>query len=185
MSPSNRSLNCSPCSVAEELEQHYKDSLADLYRAEGPLLLRFFQRRTRYPEDATDLLHETFSRFARASAEGVLENPAAYLQRIATNLLINRRRRAEHRAAHLPLEFVDLTDPAPSPHDQLEAREALERLDACLARMRPKTRQVFLLRRLEGLSYAQIGAQVGLSVGGVEKQMAKAMAHLDRQLGRR
>jgi RNA polymerase sigma-70 factor (ECF subfamily) len=156
-----------------------------MFRAEGPALLRFLRSRTRYPEDAADLMQETFARFARVSLRGGLDNPSAYLQRIASNLLIDKSRSAEHRLAHVPLDGLQLVAPCPSPLTQLETREAIAELEAALARLRPKTRQVFLLHRLDGVSYERIAAQMGLSIKGVEKHMSKAIAYLDRQLPRR
>ena len=50
--------------------------------------------------------------------------------------------------------------------------------------LKPKTRAIFLAHRVHGLSYAEIANRTGLSVKGVEKQMSKAIAHLDRMLER-
>jgi RNA polymerase sigma-70 factor (ECF subfamily) len=156
-----------------------------LYRAQAPTLLRFLRARTQYSEDAADLLQETFTRFARLSLSRKLDNPAAYLQRIAANLLVDRARAPANRLAHVPLDDLELIDPAPSPLSQVETKEMVRRLEAALARLRPKTRQVYLLHRFEGLTYERIAAQLGLSASGVEKHMSKAIAHLDRRLSRR
>jgi len=162
-----------------------KAELDILFRAEGPTLLRFLRGRTHYEEDAADLLQETFARFARMSFPERLDNPGAYLQRIAANLLVDRARAPAHRLAHVPLDDVQLIDPGPSPLTQLETKQMVRALEAALARLRPKTRQVFLLHRFEGLTYERIAAQLGLSASGVEKHMSKAIAHLDRRLDRR
>ena len=44
-----------------------------------------------------------------------------------------------------------------------------------------RTREIFLLNRLEGLSYTQIAARFAVSVKAIEKQMSKALAHLRRR----
>jgi RNA polymerase sigma-70 factor (ECF subfamily) len=155
-----------------------------LFRAESPALLRFLRSRTRYSEDAADLLQETFARFAGLSASRKLDNPGAYLQRIACNLLVDRARSPALRLAHVPLDDMELIDPGPSPLTALETKEMVARLEAALARLRPKTRQVYLLHRFEGLTYERIAAQVGISASGVEKHMSKAIAYLDRSLSR-
>jgi RNA polymerase sigma-70 factor (ECF subfamily) len=66
----------------------------------------------------------------------------------------------------------------------LEARDMLQRVEAAVLRLRPKTREIFMAHRVEGLSYAEIAQRTGLSVKGVEKQMSKAIAALDRMLER-
>jgi RNA polymerase sigma-70 factor (ECF subfamily) len=67
----------------------------------------------------------------------------------------------------------------------LEARDQLERVQNALAGLTPKTRDIFLAHRLDGMSYKDIATQTGLSLKGVEWHMTKAIAHLDRLLRRR
>jgi RNA polymerase sigma factor (sigma-70 family) len=46
-----------------------------------------------------------------------------------------------------------------------------------------RTRQIFVLRRLEGLSYFEIGRRLGVSVSAVEKHMQRAVRHLAARTG--
>src|SRR3546814_2783005 len=66
----------------------------------------------------------------------------------------------------------------------LEARDQLERLQASLARLSPKSRLVFLAHRRDGLSYKEIARQEGLSEKGVQNRMSKAIAHVSRAKAR-
>jgi RNA polymerase sigma-70 factor (ECF subfamily) len=117
-----------------------------------------------------------------ASQETEIERPEAYLGRIATNLLRNRARTALQRslASHVPADEVALA--GPDPVATLEARDQLERIEAALARLSPKTRAIFLAHRLEGHCSIDIAKQTGLGIKGVEWHMSKAIAHLDRAL---
>ena len=54
--------------------------------------------------------------------------------------------------------------------------ECLERMRVVLDRLGRRTRPVFLLHRLYGLSYAQIAQNLGLSVSSIEKHFASALA---------
>ena len=163
------------------------DPIEGLFRSQGPQLLRFLNRRTRGHEDAADMLQEAFLRLIRlVSLEAFPVSPEAYLQQIAGNLLRDRSRRRTARSEdlHEPINEAALVDPAPGPADYLTARETLDAYERALLKLKPKTRRIFLLHRREGLTYAQIAAEAGLSVSGVEKQMMKAIAHIDRALGR-
>lgn len=60
----------------------------------------------------------------------------------------------------------------------------LRRLEAIMLKLKPRTRAIFIAHRIDGLSYAEIAERTGLSVKGVEKQMSKAIAHIDRMLDR-
>jgi len=158
-----------------------------LFRSQAPRLFRFLLRRTAQREDAADLLQETFLRLVRMAAVETLPiSPEAYLQRIASNLLRDRARRRIIRSddLHVPLDDQILPDCRPGPGTVLEMQDLVNQYEAALAKLRPKTREIFLLHRRDGLTYAQIAAEAGLSVSGVEKHMMKAIAHIDRVFGR-
>lgn len=158
--------------------------LSVLYREHSSSLIRQLARQTGCRETARELAQETFLRFvglAPARAARV-DHPTAYLHRISTNLLRDwGRRRAREGSSELP--------PFAREHvvDQvavLESRDTLRRLEAAISKLKPKTREIFLAHRLDGLSYAEIADSTGLSVKGVEKQMSKAIAKIDRLLDR-
>jgi len=159
--------------------------LTDLYRSESPRLVRILSRRTSNPDDAHDLVQDAFFRLARLGGMAqVLERPQAYLRRITSNLLKDRAKSAARRSAslHVVADEETLADLDPQRH--LESRDMLRRLDAAMMRLRPRTREVFVAHRIEGLTYSEIAERTGLSVKGVEKQMSKALLQLDRLLNR-
>jgi len=168
---------------ADEAETVCLDAL---YREESPRLLRSLTRRTASREEAWDLVQEIFCRMARLKAEGRsrVDRPQAYLSRMATNLLRDRAKSASRQMAesHFPADEATLAG-----IDQqrlLESRDMLERVEAAMLRLRPKTREIFMAHRIDGLSYAEIAERTGLSIKGVEKQMSKAIAKIDRMLDR-
>lgn len=151
-----------------------------LYRDQSPRLARFFARRSPRGEVA-DLVQESFRRLLGAATK--VERPEAYLSRIAGNLVRDRASAAARRHASAHQSYEEDAIPGPDPHRQLEARDALARLEAALATLKPKTREIFLMHRLDGLSYAEIARVRGMSVKGVEKQIAKALYLLKRRVG--
>jgi RNA polymerase sigma factor (sigma-70 family) len=157
-----------------------------LYRAQAPRLRRFFSRRTS-PQDANDLVNESFLRLANApvAERGGVEREEAYLQQIANNVLRNRARAAFHRTT----ASLDPDDELPHPTADLttliETRDELARLEEVLQRLNPKTREIFLAHRIDGATYAEIAGRLGLSVKGVEWHMSKAIALLHRAVARR
>lgn len=158
-------------------------SLSELHRLHCQRLLRFFARHGAR-QDADDLTQESFARLAKARISGAkpIEKPDAYLSRIASNLLRDRAKVALRRslANHVPADDVPLA--GEDPVAALEVRDQLQRIEASLARLSPKTRWVFLAHRREGMSYKDIANQTGLSVKAVERRMSKAIAHIDRAL---
>ncbi len=163
------------------------DQIDRLFRSQAPRLLRFFSRRTGAREDAADLLQETFLRLTRMASEDDLPTrPEAYLQRIASNLLRDRARRAIAHAEdlHEPFDEQALPTGGPGPDGLLEVRDLLHQYETALLKLRPKTRAIFLLHRRDSLTYAEIAVEMNLTVSGVEKHMMKAIAHIDRAFGR-
>jgi RNA polymerase sigma factor (sigma-70 family) len=152
-----------------------------IYAAHSPELTRYFRRRAP-AQDVADLVQECFRRFtqSRGPALSLVDRPAAYLVRTARNLLAERIRADGRRmqAHHGPFDEEDHA--GPDPHAALEARDTIRRLADVVARLKPKTRAIFLMHRLEGLSYEEIAAAQGMSVKGVEKQMAKALGAIRR-----
>ena len=178
--PEDREGDPPPGSPAEA-DRH----LTELYRSESPKLVRMFSRRTRSPDEADDLVQDVFFRFARLREHALrLEKPQAYLRRIAANLLKDRAKAAARHSDALHVAADEETLPGIDQQRLLESRDMLRRLEAAILKLRPRTREIFLAHRVEGLSYAQIAERTGLSVKGVEKQMSKAILQLDRLIHR-
>ena len=166
------------------------DGLTDLetlYREQSPRLLKSLARRTANAEDARDLVQEIFCRvagLADGKALRAIERPQAYLSRMATNLLRDRAKRAARRMQDHHVQADDVALAGVDQIRMLETRDMLQRVEAAVLRLRPKTREIFMAHRIEGLSYAEIAQRTGLSIKGVEKQMSKAIAAIDRMVER-
>ena len=92
------------------------------FRDNGTVLLRYLGRHVG-PEAAPDLVQEVFLRAAGSEQRHRLTNPAAFLQRIARNLLINRAvSRRRNRIVMLPLQ--EDHDVATPPQQELEMEAA-------------------------------------------------------------
>jgi RNA polymerase sigma factor (sigma-70 family) len=159
---------------------------ASLYRSESPRLTRYFARRVA-AHDVVDMVQETFRKMIGAASERKLsfDNPQAYLTRVADNLVRHRARSLGERAVRASEPVDEHRLGGPDPVHALEQRELLRLAQAAIATMKPRTREIFLLHRSEGLSYGEIAERVGMSMGGVEKQMIKALAHIRRRVDRR
>lgn len=157
----------------------------DLYRAEADGLERYAARRDRSRQDARDLVHDFFCRLLRLGGHGGTRppEPRAYARLAVRNLVFNRARDERVRTSHTPLLNIEAVDPA-DPHSQLENRETLRLIEEAIACLPPRTREIFLARRLDGMSYAEIAERTGLKVRGVEKHMRNAIAHIGRMVDR-
>jgi len=155
-----------------------------LYRTEATRLARFFGHRLRDREEALDLVQESFARLAGARCADAIRNPAAFLQRIARNLLFDRYRRDKARVGlvRVPLDALDVCSVRPSQSDMLDAAELLEALNRAVQGLPPRTREVFLLHRQKDLTYAEISLKLGISVRTAEWHIYQALLRIGRAL---
>lgn len=155
-------------------------SIEQLYDAEAPRLLRYFQRRTDDVHSAADMVQDAFTRLAGFPRLGDLANPAAYLQRIARNLVVDRaRRRKTREILHVPLDDWD-GEVQPVQEEAIVAKDILRLYERAMAELPERTRTIFLLQRVEGMTYRQIARKLDVTLWTVEHHMKRAIAHIDR-----
>lgn len=147
-------------------------------------LLGFLSLRLRDRDTAADLAQESYARvYASERAGTPVRDPRALLYATARNLVIDHHRRSQVRGGNAepatddaPLDPDEHAGPsAHEPDNVLETRQRFEALAAIVDSLPPRCREVFLLVRIDGLSYAEAAAQMGIAVKTVEMQMKIAM----------
>lgn len=159
-------------------EQAFVERLSAAYR--GPLTA-YFERRVRSRDEAEDLVQEVFLRLVRRPDGMDIENPEAFVFRAAVNLMRDRSRRQKTLRSHLgETELRQDRFEGISPERVLGDRQALQAAMRRLSELDERTRDAFILHRLEGWKHAEIARAFGVSVSSVEKYIIKALAHLMR-----
>jgi RNA polymerase sigma-70 factor (ECF subfamily) len=155
-------------------------------RSQRETLVRFLHRRTRSADDAEDLAQESLTRLMRYRGHAP-ETWMALLYRIAVNALHDRSRRA---ASHFDAHHVSLDDEAgelaanePSHEQRTASQQELVALQRALLRLPQRCRQIYLLNRIEGMTYNEIADHCGISVKAVEKHISRALRLLRERLG--
>jgi RNA polymerase sigma-70 factor (ECF subfamily) len=166
-------------------DDRWRRDVEALYRQRADQLIRRVAAGTGR-ETARDVVHEAFAKFAGLTGVRRLgvARPEAYVYRICLNLVRDLSRSRDIRARAIADAGI-VEAKAHDPIIQLEQRDELRRLEAAALRLKPKTRAIFLAKRLDGMSYADIAERTGLSLKGVEKHMTKAIASIDRAMKRR
>jgi RNA polymerase sigma factor (sigma-70 family) len=170
----------------QDRDDHDRDVARDgqsfpaLYARERPRLLRYFLRVLGNRADADDLANEAMTRYLGATPTASIATPRAYLTRIATNLLRDRAERGSTRLAQMsgPLDEGLGYSNGVDPHREVEGRQELERWKAILRQLPPRTLEIFLLNRVEGISYREIAADLNLPLWVIQKHMLKAIRHI-------
>src|SRR5687767_13640715 len=150
------------------------------------VLLRFLAARLGDPAAADDVYQELFVRLRASALPQDLSNPRGYLFRMAYNLaneMARARRRQEARDARWTVATtqkagVDTIADTAAADDALVSKQRLAAVMKALESLPPKTRDVFIMCRVHGLSHRDIGEAMGISTKTVEKHMTAALKHL-------
>jgi RNA polymerase sigma-70 factor (ECF subfamily) len=138
-------------------------------------LRRLLRSRGRSPHDIDDLMQEAFLRLQIYCRDRVVQHEEAFLVRTVLNLSAEQGRRASRaNVCTAGNDLSEIIDPGPHAEEILAGEQRLRRLEQGLQRLTPRSREVFLLHRSDGLSYLQIAEQLDISVSMVEKHVARA-----------
>jgi RNA polymerase sigma factor (sigma-70 family) len=154
-------------------------------------LVRYFRVRLRSDDAAEDLVQDIYVKIASLTAEGI-DNPAAFLFRLGTNLMLDQmrqrgragRRDAEWRGAHTTAagrEDVAESSPADAVAD---ARQRLARIIEVVKDLPAPAQEAFRLHKLEGLTHAETAKAMNLSRSSVEKYMMLCLKRILAKVGR-
>jgi len=139
-----------------------------------PALVRFLYRKVWEADRAEDLAQEAFVR----ALDHDPENPRAFVFTVAANLARDEARTAIRRRKHLELIKAEAAPAAAeSPVEELERREQEQRVQAALAQLSERDREVLLLWDA-GLDYDEIAAQTGLARGAIGTTLLRARRRL-------
>lgn len=157
-----------------------RNKLEEAYKAQKGKLHRFLRYRVG-DDAATDMVHDAFLRMASTGHVEQIEEPRAYLWRVVRNLLFERgRKQKKDNVVFLPFEEGRHPVSAPQQEWALEEADLLQVYKQAVDSLPEKTRYVFMMCRIDGMSHKQISQELGITVATVEYHMGKALTHLAR-----
>ena len=109
-----------------------------------------------------------------------IRSPAAFVARVTRNIAIDQYRRHKARGGGRTVTLEDAYD-APA-LAYLPDQESALLLKQVVMALPPLYRDVFILNRFMGLTYAEIAARYGLSVKAIEYRMSRALALCEEAL---
>ena len=142
-----------------------------LYRRYGPMVLRRCRQLLRDEDEARDVAQDVFLQLVRHRTRLDDRYPSSLLNRMATNLSLNRIR-SRKRDRTVPGDGL-LEEIACAP--DLDSPLLLRRL---FERHPESTRTMAVLRYVDGMTLEEVAAECGLSVGAVRKRLQKLRASL-------
>ena len=161
--------------VAPSWEQVVRDHSARVYR--------LAYRLSGNQQDAEDLTQETFVRVFRSLADFTPGTFEGWLHRITTNLFLDMvRRRQRIRFDALPEDTERLPGTAPSPEQVYGDTHLDPQVQAALDALSPEFRVAVVLCDIEGLTYEEIAATLGIKLGTVRSRIHRGRVQLRQAL---
>jgi len=166
--------------------QHPDDELIAMQMR--PALVKYFQRKCG-PAEAEDLAQDVLMNALRRGSWTSTEQAKGYIFRAAINRWRDHQRKA--RTHGVSVEWDEAIEASlgdsglneeKSPEHVLVVEQQLKFAAAALLRLSERTRDIFLLIRLERMKQAEVAQLLGVSISTVEKELVKALAHLARCL---
>jgi RNA polymerase sigma factor (sigma-70 family) len=184
--PSNgRGMNAVPIQAGGEVDW-VVPSWEDVVREHGDRVYRLAYRLAGNQHDAEDITQETFIRVFKSLANYQPGTFEGWLHRITTNLFLDVvRRRGRLRMEGLPEDTDRLAGDDPSPEDIYTDTHLDPDLQEALDQLAPEFRAAVVLCDVEGLSYEEIGATLGVKLGTVRSRIHRGRQALRAELERR
>lgn len=160
-------------------------ALRELVASYSRPLTRYFQRQVAASHEVPDLVQEVFLRLSRMDDPSEIRERDSFIFVTAANVLRDRARRDRTGGERQAAFFDDtLEDGSEFPPDRvLEGRQAVDCIRQALAEIPERTRDVFVLRILEGWKMNEVARSLGISTRAAEKHQARALAHIAARLG--
>jgi RNA polymerase sigma-70 factor (ECF subfamily) len=172
----------------EALRAGNRSEFARLVETYSALIYRLGLRMLDDPQDAEDVLQETFIKaFRHLGGFDGRSSLSTWLYRIATNEALMMLRRRKHPSISIdePLETdteieepVQIVDWCCMPETELMSSEARAYMDKAVEQLQPALRAVFLLRDIEGLSTEETSQVLDLSEAAVKTRLSRARMRL-------
>lgn len=145
------------------------------YLENEPAIRRFLIRSGARDHEVDDFAQETFLRGFAAEMRADIDEPKAYLFRIARNIAHEKFRKSVRTPVSMAEDSVSadlLIDEDQAAADEwLDGRRKLALFAEAVAHLPLQCRKAFLLRRIEGLQYKQIANRMNITVSAVEKHV--------------
>lgn len=162
------------------------EGITEIYhKTIGPLASMLRRYLGAGPPDPDDIAQQAYQKLMERDSLDDIENVEAYLWRTARNLVYNERRVESTRSRYdyeLEQIFFTAAGADPGPERVVKAEAQLKIVRETLLEMPERRRRIFLLHRIDGMSVAAAGREVGVGETAARKHVAKAMTQLDERL---
>jgi RNA polymerase sigma-70 factor (ECF subfamily) len=160
----------------EEMRDWFRREVLPLERS----LTHFIRRNWRVADDVMDLRHDVYELAIGGAREALPVATRQYMFTIARNHLINLAKRSQIVSFELvaDLETVNREVDMFEAERHLDARDTLRHMQAGLAKLTPRVREILQLRKIDGLNVKETAERLGIGSDAVRQQTVLGMRAL-------
>ena len=151
-----------------------------IYKEHSKSLYRFLYYNYGDESKSEDVVQEVFTKLWQRCSEYTLTNIKSLIYTAGKNLMINELQKSKVRLNYASSDSQ--TAFSESPEYALEEKQFKMQLEDAINGLTANERQVFLLNRIDQLTYAEIAKQLDISQKAVEKRMHQALMKLQNEL---
>lgn len=159
-------------------------NIATVYQQHQNELIYYTARITACHESAEDITQESFIIFCHEANRQHIENPRAFLFRVARNLAFDhlKHKKVTEHYAQVQHPLLESTLEAHSIEQMLENNQYTDTLKQVIDELPPRCRDAFILNKMHEMSYIEVAQHTGISESGVEKHIMKGLRHCRQRL---
>ncbi len=162
-------------------------SILAAFLANQASLRGFISRFMISAHEIEDVSQETFLRAYKAEQQRTIDQPKAYLFRVAKNILLNDLNNTSRKATDYvdDLESLDVLDSSDTLEANVMAQQRLGIYCEAIAALPKQCRRVMLMKKVYGLPTKEVARRLNISVSTVEKHMTKGLKDCNAVLAER
>lgn len=137
------------------------------------------------PDMASDCLHDAWLRLGDIEVRAAVQNPEAYVYRVACNVATDRMRsnRPWQYTGDADTELEGLADDAPGPDHIAAARSDLAAVERAMERLPRRHRLVMVALRIDEMTRQEVASRYALSLRGVDTALRQALDYCAENTG--
>lgn len=138
---------------------------------------RWLRKAAVAPADVDDVIQEAYCRIAGLDAVSHIKEPRAYFFQVVRNILLEQVRRARivRIDAVAEMDALNISDDRPSPEQEVGAHRELKRLQQLIDGLPERCRQVFVMRKIEGVPQKEIARRLKITEHTVEAHTGRGL----------
>jgi RNA polymerase sigma factor (sigma-70 family) len=158
--------------------------VTEFYRQQHKSLVDFLYRKLGSIQEAYDVAQQTYERLLSNSKTQLINNPRAFVFKVANNIAIDHLRQRKVRGEGDLPEFNNdsMISREPSPDEQVDYELTVAMVRTFISELPAKCRSAFLYYKFEERDYSEIAEILHVSESMVRKYVLRAMAYCRERL---